>query len=106
MKAEERNMFLAVSEAFQSLNEVSISESGIISIVSAYAVGIIVPCSKCDAEISISSRFDVDNTMCNVDSDGKSIMVNVSRTFTYNIDSNPVSDNSDDADSQHVDVYG
>jgi len=92
MNHEQNTMFLAISEGIQSMDDSLVFESGVISIISSYAVGIVVQCSnaveECDTEISISSRFDLDNSLCcNVDSDGNQIIV---RTVDINTESDDV----------------
>merc|ERR1712083_247274 len=84
-------------------------ETGIISIMSSYAVGNVVRCSntkRCDADISISCRFDIENTISNVDSDGNNIMVTL-ETKTDTVSESELSDHiNSDHQSAAVHVYG
>jgi len=104
VKYEQDAMHLAISEAIDTTEFQCIFESGIIAHISSYAVGIIVQCAKserCDAQISISNRYDVENSLSTVDSDGNTIMVSSPKQSPFEVVSA-----SDDMNQHHPNVYG
>jgi len=98
MKEEKNTVFRAISEGIQLRDDCLIFESGVISIISSYAVGIVVQCSnateECNAKISISTRFDLDISSCwKVDSDGNNIIVQNVDTVSESDDENTITTN-------------
>eukprot|EP01084_Bolivina_argentea_P072722 132031_1 len=99
IQKEYQVMFDAISNATKSIKSMHTFEINVINIIASYSVGMIVRCCnnkrQCHNEISLSNRFDLENTSSSMDSDHHKIL---------NI---PYDENANTEEKYHyVSIYG